>query len=116
MMATKPTRQQQQACDRLADSLLAIAEAHRLDGKGRLDADDLRDIARLIGRVSSAFPLDHIVARTLDSRARSLGLSSGTADLIGLNAETVDPLQTLRLDDLEFTELVKKLEEELGGL
>jgi hypothetical protein len=116
LMATKPTRLQQQACDRLAEALSAVAEAYHLDGHGRLDAEDLRELARLIGQVSSAFPLDHIVARALDSRARALGLSSGAADLIGLNAETVDPLQTLRLDDARFVELVKKLEDELGGL
>ena len=115
-MATNPTRLQQQACDRLADALGAIADAHRLDDKGRLEGGDLRELARLLGQISSAFPLEHIVARALESRARALGLSSGTADLIGLNAETIEPLQTLRLRDAEFTELVKKLEEELGGL
>ncbi len=115
-MATKPTRLQQQASDRLAEALCAIVEAFRLDGKGKLDADDLKQLARLVGQVSSAFPLDHIVARSLAIRATSLGLSSGTADLIALNADTVDPLQTLRLGDVEFTDLVKKLEEELGGL
>ena len=115
-MATKPTRLQQQACDRLAEALGAIAEAHRLDDKGRLEDGDLRELARLLGQVSSALPLEHIVAKALESRAKALGLSAGTADLIGLNAETIDPLQTLRLDDDAFTELVKKLEEELGGL
>lgn len=115
-MATKPTRLQQQAFDLLADALRTIAEAYRLDGKGRLDANDLRELARRIGQVSSAFPLEHVVARAIEARARSLGLPSGTADLIGLNAESVDPLQTLRLGDAEFTELVRKLEEELGGL
>src|SRR5262245_49284956 len=115
-MATKPTRLQQQACDLLANALGAIAEAYRLDGAGRLETHDLREIARLVGQISSAFSLDEIVARALESRARSLGLSSGTADLISLNAETIDPFQTLRLGDVDFTELVKKLEEELGGL
>src|SRR5262249_9658735 len=103
-MATKPTRLQQQACDRLADALIAVAEALRLDGKGRLEADDLRELARLVGQVSSAFSGEHIVARALEARARSLHLSSATADLVGLNAETVDPLQMLRLGDAEFTE------------
>ncbi len=115
-MATNPTRLQQQAADRLAGALTSITEALRLDGRGKLDADDLREIARLIAGVSSAFSLDQIVARALDVRARSLGLSSGTADLIGLNAETVDPLQTLRLADGDFIALVQRLEEELGGL
>jgi len=115
-MATKPTRLQQQARDRLADALVAIAEASRLDGDGRLEPNELGQLARSIAQVSSAFPLDQIVARALESRAWSLGLSSGTADLIGLNSETVDPLQTLQLGDAEFTELIKRLEEELGGL
>jgi hypothetical protein len=115
-MATKPTRLQQKACDRLAEALRGIAEAYHLDGRGRLDAGDLREVARLIGQVSTAFSLDQIVARALEARGRSLGLTSGTADLIALNAETIDPLQTLRLGDAEFAELVKKLEEELGGL
>jgi hypothetical protein len=115
-MATKPTRQQQKACDRLAEALGAVTEAHRLDDRGQLDPNTLREVARLIGRVSSAFSLEEIVARTLDARGRSLGLASGTADLIGLNAETVEPLQTLRLADADFVELVKKLEDELGGL
>jgi hypothetical protein len=115
-MATKPTRLQQRAFDLLAEALYAIVEAFHTDGKGKLDANDLEQLARLVGQVSSAFPLDHIVARSLELRARALGLSAGTADLIGLNADTVDPLQTLRLGDVEFTELVKKLEEELGEI
>lgn len=115
-MATKPTRLQQQACDRLAEALCAIGGAFHLDGNGKLDANDLEQLGRLLGQVSSAFTLDHIVARALAIRATSLGLSSGTADLIALNSDTVDPLQAIRLGDVEFTDLVKQLEDELGGL
>ncbi len=115
-MATKPTRLQQQARDRLAEALCVIASASHLDEKGKLDAHDLEALGRLLGQVSSAFPLDHIVARALAIRATALGLSSGTADLVALNSDTVDPLQTFLLGDVEFTDLVKKLEEELGGL
>jgi hypothetical protein len=39
-MATKPTRMQQQACDQLAEALVLITEASRLDGKAKFDADD----------------------------------------------------------------------------
>ena len=39
-MATKPTRQQQQASDNLAEALYLVAEAFRLDGKGRLAHSD----------------------------------------------------------------------------
>jgi hypothetical protein len=115
-MATKPTKLQQQACDRLAEALYSITEAYRLDGRGKLDAHDFGEVARLIAQVSSAFSLEHIVARALEFRASALGLTSGTADLIGLHAETIDTLQSLRLGDAEFIELVKKLEEELGGI
>ena len=95
---------------------LAVAEAARLDGRGKARRGRPPQIGRLLGQVSSAFPLEHIVARSLELRAKALGLSSGTADLIGLNADTIDPLQTLLLGDAEFAELVKKLDEELGGL
>jgi hypothetical protein len=115
-MATKPTRLQQQACDRLADALFSITEAFRLDGRGRLDPDDLVAIAGLVARVSSAFTLDEIVVRALARRAKGLGLSSDTADLITLLEGESTPLQTLRLPDAEFRQLVEKLEQDLGGV
>ena len=67
-MATKPTRLQQQACDHLAEALYTITEAFRLDGRGKLDPGDLDELARLLGKVSSAFPLDQIVVRALGWR------------------------------------------------
>jgi hypothetical protein len=115
-MATKPTRLQQQACDQLAEALYLITEAFRLDGRGTLELRDLEELARLIGPVSSAFPLDQIVVRALDRRAKALKLSSSTADLIALNEDTLKPLQTLLLADREFAGLVQKLEEDLGGI
>ncbi len=115
-MATLPTRLQQQARDRLADALLATAEASRLDGTGRLDDAGFREIATRLASISSAFSLDEIVARALDSRVKALKLPTGSADLIGLNSDSVDPLLALRLDDLALGELVGRLEEELGGL
>jgi hypothetical protein len=115
-MATKPTRLQQQACDHLAEALYRITEAFRLDGDGKLDSGDLDEIARLIGQVSSAFPLDQIVVRALGWRAKALGLSSSAADLIALMEDELKPLRTLLLADHEFAELVKRLEEDLGGI
>ena len=115
-MATKPTRFQQQACELLAEALYSINEAYRLDGKGKLDTKDLDEIAARIAQVSSAFPLDQIVVKALERRAKALGLSSSAADLIALSEGELDPLQTLRLPDHEFKELVRKLEEELGGI
>jgi hypothetical protein len=115
-MATKPSRLQQQAGDHLAEALYLITEAFRLDAKGTLAPGDLEEIARRIGPISSAFPLDQVVARALDRRAQALGLPSTAADLIALNEDTVRPLQTLLLSDGEFAGLVRKLEEDLGGV
>ncbi len=115
-MATKPTRLQQQACDLLAEALSAITEAYRLDGHGKLDPGDLQELARRLAQVSSAFPLEQIVVRAIERRAKALKLSSSTADLIALAEDDPKPLQTLRLTDQEFVELVQKLEEELGGI
>jgi hypothetical protein len=115
-MATKPTRLQQQACDHLADALYLITEAYRLDGRGKLSPSDLGEIARLIGQVSSAFPVDQIVVDAVERRAKALKLSSSAADLIGLMEDELKPLETLLLADHEFAELVRKLEEDLGGL
>jgi hypothetical protein len=115
-MATKPTRLQQQACDLLAEALHAITEAYRLDGHGKLDPGDLDELAGRLARVSSAFPLEQIVVRAIERRAKALKLSSSAVDLITLAEDDAKPLQTLRLTDEEFVELVRKLEEELGGI
>jgi hypothetical protein len=115
-MATKPTRQQQLARDLLAEALFSITEAYRLDGHGKLDPGDLDEIARRIGRVSSAFALDPIVVGAIERRVKALKLSSSAVDLIALSADELKPLQTLLLPDSEFKELVQKLEEDLGGM
>ena len=83
-MATKPTRQQQQACEHLADALFLIAEAFRLDGKGKLSSADFDEVAAKITGVSSQFPLDEIVVKALERRGKALALTSSTADLITL--------------------------------
>ena len=71
-MATKPTRQQQQACDQFAEALVLITEGARLDGKGTLDPGDLAEIAGRLAKASS-FPLDEIVSRALERRGRQGG-------------------------------------------
>ncbi len=113
-MATKPTRQQDQAADKLAGIILAIAEAARLDPRSPIDAAGFADLASRVARVSSAFPLDAIVARALDARGKSLGLRSGTADLLTLVEVDVQPLSSLLLDDDAFRGLVARAEAELG--
>jgi hypothetical protein len=113
-MATKPTRLQQQACDRLAESLLLITEAIRLDSKETLGEADMDELARKIAHVSSAFSLDEIVVRALQRRAKTLALTASAADPITLSEDRVKPLHTLLLPDHEFAELVKRLDDELG--
>ena len=113
-MATKPTRQQDRACDKLAEALLLIAEAARLNGPGPFDRVEMREVARRIARASTAFDLDAIVARALEARGHALGLRSGTAELLTLIEEGVEPLATLPLSDDDFKDLVARAEAELG--
>jgi hypothetical protein len=113
-MSTKPTRQQVRGCDLLAQSLLQIAEAARLDGRSPLDRAGLAEIARRIAGASTAFGLDEILAKALEARGHVLGLRSGTAELLTLVQGEVEPLATLLLDDEGFKAVVAKAEEELG--
>jgi hypothetical protein len=114
-MATRPTRLQQQACEKRAQALLLITEAARLDG-GKLDKDDLRTIAERLAGASSAFTLDDVVVRAIERRGRDLGLPASTAELLTLLDSDIKPLEALLLTDDEFKALAAKMEEELGGL
>jgi hypothetical protein len=113
-MATKPTRQQQQACDHFAEALFLITQGARLDERGKLEASDLTEVARRVVQASSAFGLDEVVARALGRRVKALGLLSDTADLLTLMDADIKPLEMLLLDDGEFKALIERLQEELG--
>src|SRR4051794_30822646 len=113
-MATKPTRQQDQACTKLAQALLLIAEAARLDGRAALDSKGWSELARSVARATTAFGLDEIVSRALAERVRLLGLRSDAVELITLVEGEVEPLTTLILADDEFRDLVARAEAELG--
>jgi len=113
-MATKPTRMQDRACDLLADVLVKVAEAARLDGGTRFGAGDLAEVAARLARASTAFDLDAIVARALETRGRALGLRAGTAELLTLMDGAGSPLEALRLADDAFRERIAALEAELG--
>jgi hypothetical protein len=113
-MATKPTRMQQKACDDLAEALVLITEAARLDGMGKLDAEGLGMIASRLAQASSVFGLDEIVARALERRGRNLGLPGTTAELLTLMEADIKPLEMLLLSDHEFKALVETIQEELG--
>src|SRR5262245_43499286 len=114
-MATKPTRLQEQACDKRAKALLLITEAARLDG-GELEKDDLRMIADRLAGASSAFTLDEIVVRAIEQRGRVLGLPDSTAELLTLLEGDIKPLEALLLSDDEFKALARRMEEELGDV
>ncbi|WP_165252005.1 hypothetical protein [Paludisphaera soli] len=115
-MATKPTRMQQQASEQLAQALVLVTEAARLDGGDRLGRDELREIAERLARISRAFGLDEVVGKAVDRRARSLEMPSSAAELLTLLDSDVSPLETLLLTDDEFKGLVERMLEELGDL
>jgi hypothetical protein len=115
-MATNPTRLQVQGCDKLAEALLRITEASRLDGKSTFDAVDLTEVAKRLAKASSAFHIDEIVSRALAVRCRSLTLRPGTADLILLAGDEIKPLEMLLLTDEALKDTFEKLEAELGEL
>ncbi len=113
-MATRPTRQQQQACEQIAEALVMVTEAGRLDGRSRLDRSALEEIARLAARASSAFGLEEIVARALEKRGRGLGMPASLAEMLSLMDSEIQPLEMLLLTDDEFRALVERMQEELG--
>jgi hypothetical protein len=114
-MATKPTRLQQQACEKRAQALLLITDASRLDG-GPLEKDDLRMIADRLARSSLAFTLDELVVRAMEQRGRVLGLPASTVELLTLLESDIGPLETLLLTDDEFKALARRMDEELGDV
>ncbi len=114
-MATRPTRLQQQACDKRAQALLLITEAARLDG-GKLEKDDLRTIADRLARMSSTHTLDDMVVRAIEERGRVLGLPGHTAELLTLLDGDITPLESLLLPDDDFKALAERMEEELGNV
>ena len=97
-MATKPTRQQDQACQKLAQALLLIAEAARLDGRNSLGGSGWPEVARAVARASTAFGLDEIVARALVERvpANRIDVSELPFPESVQNANTAAELESLR--------------------
>jgi hypothetical protein len=113
-MSTKPTREQVKARDQLAEALVLMTQAARLDGKGKFDRDDLDAIAGRLAQASSAFGLDGIVAGAVERRGRSLGFPSGTVELLTLLDTDIKPLDLLLMTDDGLRELIERLNEELG--
>ena len=115
---TKPTKAQEQARERIAQTLLLAAEAVRLDGVTKLDAAAWADLAGGLARLSSVFSLDQILQLALDRRGEALRLQGGTGELLMLlESETGNScLPMLLLDDQAFVERVKAADESLGVL
>jgi hypothetical protein len=113
-MSTKPTREQVQARDQLAEALVLMTQAARLDGKGKFDRDDLDVIAGRLAQASPAFGLDGIVAGAIERRGRSLGLPSGLVELLTILDPNIRPLDLLLLTDDDLREFIDRLNEELG--
>ena len=112
---TKPTRLPEQACDRLAEALVLITTAARLDGKASFGSGELREAAARLARASSTFGLDAIVARALEMRGRELGLRSGTSELLTLLDGDPEPIEALLLADDAFRARIELIEKELEG-
>ena len=111
---TKPTREQEQACDRLAEALVLIAEAARLDARAPFGRPELNDVAALLTRATSAFGLDQVVARALERRGQTLGLRAGIGELLSLIEGDLPPLDMLLLPDDALRARVEAAEAELG--
>lgn len=73
-MATKPTREQARAFESLAESLVQVCSAARLDGGSRFGRGDLEDLVRCLSRATSAFPSDELISLALRKRCVELGL------------------------------------------
>ncbi len=114
-MATRPTRLQQQACDKRAQALLLIAEAARLDG-GTLEKEDLGAIVNRLAGMSPAFSPEDLVFRAIEQRVRVLGLPGHTAELFALLDGEMTLLDALLMTDDEFKSLAERMEQELGDV
>lgn len=114
---TKPTRQQEQACERLVEALVLVTEAARLDGRASFGVAELNDLAELLTRATSAFGLDQIVVRALERRGKGLGLRSGPGELLALvDQGEMPPLELLLRTDEAFRAAVEAAEAELGDV
>jgi hypothetical protein len=115
-MATHPTKSAQLACDKLAEALLRVTDAARLDGRGSLNEQTLTEIAQRMSRVTSAFAPDEIVRRALERRVRELGMAGNAIELLTLIESDVTPLAMLLLGDDELRGLIAQVEEDLGEI
>ncbi len=113
---TKPTKLQEKACERLADALLFITEAARLDGKGTFQATDLDEVAARLVKASTALTLMRSWRRPSMRAAERFGRRAGTAELLMLLGGDLKPLSMLLLSDDAFNERLDALDAELGEM
>lgn len=115
-MATKPTKLQVQARDKLAQAINLIAEAARLDGRSTIDEGSWKVVAAHVARGSSAYSLAEIVATALERRALAAGVTPSTAEMLTFAETGTPPLDMLLLDDADFLAATAAIEMDLGGL
>ena len=115
-MATNPTRQQQQACDHLAEALRLVVEAARLDGKMAWTIGESKALLALLAKAVGPFDGAEITRRALIRRVRAMGLPESAAELLTLLEGQVQPLEMLMWEDEKLKERVAELEEELGDV
>jgi len=115
-MSTKPTRKESQACDQLAQAILTITQADRLDVPGKLDLGDLEIIVKHLAKICPAIGVDGIIEKAIGLRVQSLGLPSSTMDLLSLVEDDIQPLKMLLLGDEEIRGMVERANEELGDV
>ena len=112
-MATKPTKSQVKARDIVADALLLIAEAARLNGRVTVESARFKEIAARLQWLS-VFSMDEVTASAIERRGLALGLAPSTAEILTLADTNVKPLDMLLLDDDSFRAMAARLDEELS--
>ena len=94
-MSTKPTRLQQQAADHLAEALVLITDAHRLDGKGTLAPagfDEMPDGSQAYHPDSGS--MKSLCGHSSEASGPEIALP-GAVDLIALHDDGPDLPRTL---------------------
>ncbi len=115
-MATNPTRQQQQACDNLAEAIRLVFEAAKLDGKVTWTLGESNALVALLSKAVGPFDGAEITRRALIRRVRTMGMPESAAELLTLLDGEVKPLELMLWNDERLRGRVAELEAELGDV
>lgn len=111
---TKPTRAQQQARQMLAQALLSVSEAAKLDGTANFTASTLKEVAASLAKASSAFGVQDIAALAFELRLKSLGYTTETVEMLTLIDQKLSTIEMIYLDAERLKAIVADAEAELG--